>query len=154
MERTGVQQMDDRAEIEALIFEYTYRLDAGDFAGFAELFEHGEWAMEGQDEAFVLSGTDEIVPWLEANVKSYGDAGLRTRHVTTNVTVRIAADSESASARSYLVLFQAVEPELPLSPIYLGHYEDEFVKDNGDWRFARRLICTDSVGDMSHHTAW
>jgi hypothetical protein len=38
---------DDRTQIEELVYEYAFRLDAGDVDGFAELFAHGEWTLAG-----------------------------------------------------------------------------------------------------------
>jgi len=74
-----------------LMNEYCYRIDAGDMEGFAGLFEHG---------TFVLQG---------------------------------------------------VPPDFPLQPIFIGHYYDSFEKATSGWRFVRREISPDLIGDLSFH---
>lgn len=39
--------MSAQEEIQHLINQYAFTIDTGDLEGFASLFEHGEWTMEG-----------------------------------------------------------------------------------------------------------
>jgi 3-phenylpropionate/cinnamic acid dioxygenase small subunit len=81
--------------------------------------------------------------------KVHADGTLRTRHLTTNVIVDIDEPANTATARSAFVVFQAT-PGLPLQPIVAGRYHDAFARD-GDWRFARRHILLEQIGDVHEH---
>ena len=37
------------------------------------------------------------------------------------------------------------------SRFFSGHYFDEFVKDDGTWRFVKTVVHNPLVGDMSQH---
>ena len=146
--------MDDRAAIERLIYEYTYRLDGADLDPWGELFADADWAIAAgfeSDQGILLHGAKPVADWGRANLKVHEDGTLRTKHVTTNVTIDITPDGERASALMYLTVFQAVPPHFPLQAVFSGRYEDEFVKDAGEWRYERRLIHADAVGDLSEH---
>ena len=147
--------MSDRSEIQALINEYTYRLDRGEFDRFGELFEKGEWYLSGDESTFALSGKVEVAEWLRANMHTYDNGSLNTKHATVNVTIDVEEGAETASAQMYLIVFQGVPPEFPLQCIFCGRYEDEYVKDEGAWRFAKRTIFSDVVGEIRFHAkAW
>jgi hypothetical protein len=45
-------------------------------------------------------------------------------------------------------------PTLPLQPIVTGRYRDRFSRVGGAWRFARRHIVVDHVGDVREHLAF
>lgn len=84
-------------------------------------------------------------------IKMHGDPGSpRTKHLTTNVRVRVADTNTEATALSYVTVVQAAG-ELPLQPILTGRYFDEFARDGGGWRFTRRLFCIDHTGDLGEH---
>ena len=69
----------------------------------------------------------------------------------SNVQIDIDASGEKATAQSYITVFQAVPPDFPLQAIFIGHYYDSFVKVDSGWRFARREISPDLLGDLSFH---
>ena len=54
-----------------------------------------------------------------------------------------------ATCRSYYTVFQQTD-EVPLQPIVAGRYHDEFARAV-DWRFTRRHMIVDLVGDLSKH---
>jgi hypothetical protein len=146
-----VDSMDDRSQIEQLIYEYTFRLDGGDFEGFGELFADAEWGLLADGLiGFSLRGTEEVTAWVRENIRVY-DGLPMTSHVTTNVIVDVDGGGESASARSYLTVFQGVPSDFPLQVIFTGGYRDTFAKRGGVWRFNTRLIVPRCVGDMSAH---
>ena len=127
---------DDRAAIEALIYRYAERIDAGDLAGVGALF----------DGAFVAAVT-QILTRL---VKLHDDGTPRTKHVTTNVVVEIDDAAGMATARSYFTVFQQTAA-VPLQAIVAGRYHDRFARAAGGWRFTERLIYMDLVGDLHDH---
>jgi hypothetical protein len=138
----------ERQDILRLMNEYCYRIDAGDKLGFARLFEHGTFELRG-DPNGGLSGTQALLDMLE-NVILY-DGKPQTKHVMSNETIEIDPGGETASAQCYIAVYQALPPDFPLQPIFMGHYFDSFEKVGGEWRFKRREISPDLIGDLSRH---
>ena len=68
------------------------RIDAGDFAGLAELFEHAR--MVGPDGAVQGEGVDGIRSIYERSTQLYEDGSPMTQHVTTNLIFDFAADTQ------------------------------------------------------------
>lgn len=136
----------DRHAIEALLFTYAERLDAGDLAGVAALFAHATYRSAGGGE---YRGSDAVRNVLTRLVRLY-DGTPRTKHVTTNVVIELDECAGTAAARSYFTVLQAVDG-LALQPIVAGRYHDRFVRADAVWRFADRLIFMDLVGDLSRH---
>ena len=132
--------------IEKLIYRYAERMDAGDFAGVAVLFEGAEYRAAGGP---VLHGSAELERVLKAVVLLY-DGRPSTRHVTTNLAVELAADGETAQAKSYFTVMQAL-PDFPLQAIVAGSYDDRFARTNGCWHFVERVVSMDLLGDLSRH---
>jgi len=140
---------EDRNEILRLMNEYCYSVDRGDLEGFAALFAHGSFEIIG-DPGGPLHGSDAVLGMLR-NVTLY-DGKTHTKHVMSNVQIDVDAAKVSAKAQSYITLFQAL-PDFPLQPIFIGHYFDDFERVGGRWRFRRRRISPDLIGDLSRHRA-
>ncbi|MFB7166645.1 nuclear transport factor 2 family protein [Streptomyces sp. NPDC056242] len=134
-------------DIENLIAEYAERVDTGDLAGVGQLFSEG--AFVGSDGTR-FEGAGAVEGMLRDRVILYSDGTPRTHHVTTNVHIEVDQEAGTATGRSYVTIFQAVDG-LPLQPIAAGRYRDRFVREDGQWRFAERLITIHLVGDISHH---
>jgi 3-phenylpropionate/cinnamic acid dioxygenase small subunit len=130
-------------EITAMIYRYCEFVDAGDFESFARLFEHGVWHT-------AAPGVDGVRFYLEGHVLLY-DGLPCTKHVTTNLVVDVADDDQTATASSYVTVFQAL-PDFPLQPIFLGRYKDRFERVDGAWRWRERQVIGDLRGDTSRHT--
>ena len=73
-----------------------------------------------------------------------------TRHVTTNLEIHVDEDAGTATARSYVTIYQAT-PTFPLQVIYVGQYLDDLVRVDGTWWFAQRTAVPHLVGDLSAH---
>ena len=138
--------MDSREQILHLINLYGFTIDTGDLDGFAELFAHGEWTMEGGASA---TGKVQLLAGL-ANIRVYEDGTPRTRHTTTNIDLAIDERSGAAKYQCYVTVFQQTS-EFPLQVIFAGHYFDDFERTDGVWRFKKRLIRYQLVGDMTAH---
>jgi hypothetical protein len=147
MAASSLERWDATDQISRLMFRYAECMDQADFAGVGKLFADGVWH-NNRDIGQHLSG-DAVTSWLEENVKVHGDA-LATRHCTTNLIVDVADDGETATARSYVFLFQVLDG-FPLQPIFLGRYHDTFRQIDGRWLFKDRVIMGDGVGDLSQH---
>ena len=137
--------MTSREAIAALVHRYAERIDAGDLDGVAALFADAAYGRAGGP---VRLGTAAVREAL-AVVKLH-DGSPRTKHVVTNLVVDVDEAAGAASARSYFTVLQAT-PTLPLQPILAGRYHDRFVRADGTWHFAERVIHLDLAGDLREH---
>ena len=61
--------------------------------------------------------------------------GSGTYHVMTNDQIKIDGDRASATTKwIYVTPGETNTPTL----VFLGHYVDQFVRENGEWKFLRR----------------
>ncbi len=140
---------DDRDEIAVLLFAYAERIDAGDFAGLADLLAEAELTFEGYDT--VVRGRQAVQSLYERGTRRHGNGTPLTKHVTTNVIVEVAPTGRTATARSYFTVLQAVPGQLSLQPVIAGRYRDRFERAEGRWRFCGRHMLVDLAGDLSYH---
>jgi 3-phenylpropionate/cinnamic acid dioxygenase small subunit len=140
---------DARTAIERIVYGYAERVDAGDFAGLAELFRHARYKGGGPDDPGVV-GADAVLEIQERMVRRYPDGTPRTKHVTTNLVVAADEPPGTATARSYFTVLQQVD-DFPLQAIIAGRYHDQFERLADEWRLTERVIFCDLIGDLSHH---
>ena len=138
---------DARYAIQSLMNDYCFAVDRGDLEAFAALFEHGSLEILG-DPAGPARGREAALAML-GNVTMY-DGKPATKHVLSNVQIDVNEAAGTATAQSYITVFQAL-PDFPLQPIFLGHYRDLFERAGNVWRFRERCISPDLVGDLSRH---
>src|SRR5687768_15184242 len=112
------------AEITQLMMRYCELQDAADFDRVGELFENGSYIIDGVSE---YVGGPAIAAMKKKYDRTYADGTLHTKHVTTNVIVEVDEGGETATARSYFVVYQQL-PDLPLQAIIAGRYHDRFVR--------------------------
>jgi len=129
----------------ALMAEYCDSIDRGDLDSCAALFRGGRWGITGD-----LAEGEPQVRALLANVTLYDGLPL-TRHLMSNVLIKIAEDGDQATARSCITVMQAVPPDFPLQAIFIGSYHDVFAREAGQWCFRERVIVPDLIGDLSRH---
>ena len=139
--------MSARDEITSLMNQYGFRIDTGDLEGFASLFEHAEWTVEGSTPHF---GKQDLLDNALSNVRIYADGTPRTKHITANVELHIDEQHGTAKSECYVTVLQQTD-DFPLQAIFSGHYFDEFERVDGTWRFAKRIMRYTLVGDMSAH---
>ena len=135
--------------ITRLIYTYAERIDAGDFAGVAELFEDATLTFEGFGDA--INGREAIERLYARSTRRYEDGTPKTKHVMTNVVVDVAEDGATAASRSYFTVLQAVPGELALQPVIAGRYRHTYQKVDGHWRVATMHVIIDLTGDLGHH---
>jgi hypothetical protein len=128
-------------ELSSMIFRYCELFGTAEFDAFALQFEHGEWHRAGPGAAAARA-------WIADNVYLY-DGLPRTKHMTTNLVVDVAADGATATASSYVTVVQAL-PDFPLQLIFAGRYHDRFTRADGAWRW-RREVAGDLYGDITRH---
>jgi 3-phenylpropionate/cinnamic acid dioxygenase small subunit len=136
---------DDRSQIENLLARYARTYDDGDFASYGELFRYGEIT----NATGRLCGPAEVTEHHRRHCVLH-NGKPNTRHVTTNLNIEIDAGGLTASADSYVTVFQAA-PNFPLQVICVASYFDKFHKIDGQWWFKSRLVETHLLGDVSKH---
>src|SRR5882672_4404067 len=111
-----VQVLEDREAIRALILAYGQAHDHRDYRTFASLFaQNGEW-VGGLGTA---KGPEAIFQLMDK----------------TNDQIEIKGDLASATTKwIYITPGPDGAPKL----VYLGHYDDKFIRENGAWKFLRR----------------
>lgn len=134
----------------ALMNQYCYRIDAGDLQGFADLFSQGTWLVRG-DPSGGDTGSAKVMETLNSIILY--DGKPNTKHVMSNIQIEVNPDGHSAKAQCYITVNQAVPPDFPLQPIFIGHYYDSFHCVDGNWHFTLRDISPDLAGDLSRHRA-
>jgi uncharacterized protein (TIGR02246 family) len=134
-----LKTLEDREEIRELLLAYGRALDSRDFVAFADLFaeQEGEW-VGGLGSA---KGRKAIFELMDASIGHNAPrTGPGSFHVFSNE--QIAVDGDSAAATTKWIFVMQGEGESPRW-VYLGHYDDTFVRENGRWRFLRREAFTD-----------
>lgn len=131
------------------VYRYAELIDAGDFDGLGEMFEHAAITTEGAADV-EHQGRYAITSMYADWTLRYDDGTPRTKHVLTNPIVDV--DDTSATVRSYFTVFQQTGP-LALQPIIAGRYRDELGVIDGAWRFTRKHMITDLIGNLSAHLA-
>ncbi len=141
--------MDSYREIENLLYLYAERIDGGDLEGVAELFADAEILAPAMESG--VRGYEEVLAMYQTSTRIYEQTGTPcTKHVTTNAIIEVDEGKNSATARSYFTVFQALEG-LPLQPVIAGRYHDQFERIAGNWRFKERKMFPDLYGDLSRH---
>ena len=139
---------DAHEQIRNLLGRYCQLMDAGHFAGLAELFAHATLADEYGN--VFATGSAEVLAMWTAQTLLY-DGAPRTRHVTANPVIDLDEGAGIAEVASAYVVFQQTD-EMPLQPIITGRYFDVFTRhEDAIWRWTQRRYAVDHVGDLSHH---
>ena len=142
---------DSAREIENLVFEYAERLDAGDIDGVAALFANGRiCGLENGPPETVFAGADRVRQMYDMATQLYEDGTPKTKHLTSNVRIRVDEAAGTAAAKAYYCVTQAT-PELPLA----GHRHRALPRHlpphRRTWWFDSRTMFVDQVGDTSQH---
>ena len=140
----------DHCAIKNLIYQYAHHIDHGDLEAVAAMFGQGRIvAVDGQGGDAHIVGAEAVLALYRSYTRIYDDnATPHTLHMTSNVLVEVEGDR--ASAKSYAMVFQALD-SFPLQAIIGVRYYDQFVRAGAGWRFAERRIDTHLVGDLSRH---
>src|SRR6187399_2798794 len=129
-----VQRMEDESAIRRMLIEYGAFLDAKDYRSYAALFApDGVW----QGGFGTFTGPAAIEAMLTANL---GAAEARfvnkaNFHMLTNPLITLDGDRAHVESK---YLFWTRSPDDRPTPLLAGRYVDEFVREDGRWKIARR----------------
>ena len=132
-----LRSLEDREAIWRLLQEYRHQLDQRDFAAYARLFtDDGEWV----GDLGSAKGPAEIEALLARTLEVYPDDSTRTLHLVANPVIEVDGDRATASSLwCYLTRDKSDNPVL----FFVGRYQDELVRVEGEWRFRRRVAYRD-----------
>ncbi len=136
-----LKTLEDREEIRELILDYGRYLDQKDFKAFSGLFAQteGEW-VGGFGWA---KGAKAICELMESKIGK-GTPEMKSFHLFTNETININGDQAQALTKwIFVVPGESNRPQM----FFLGHYEDTMVREEGRWKFLRRVVHSDIPAD-------
>lgn len=143
---------DDRALIEDLQARYMFAFDFGDPEGYANTFapdgvlDYGGGEIKGRKAIaeFIANGRKRIE---ETRAKTpAGERPSVGRHVINNIVITI--NGKKAHGVAYWSHMTS-GPDGRGGVDFFGHYEDDLVKVNGQWLFARRQIYNEAIPEWA-----
>jgi uncharacterized protein (TIGR02246 family) len=123
----------EKLAIQELCARYCHTIDSQDAAGWAQcftadgVFEFDGWAIQGRPALAEYAAVHARV--------------MRCRHLTLNCLYEVRGDR--ATGRSTTVVTLATEGGYKI--LGQGAYEDQLVKDDGQWRIVHRRVQTDRL---------
>lgn len=137
---------DDRAEIENLSNKYMVAVDAGDIETVMST-----WHPDG--ELVWVGGVEKGEAEIRAAMSNFGGARYeaipdgatsrqRTRHQIMNHVIDV--DGDTAKTTAYWFAMTNRTPQGDVQLLYMGHYEDVLVRENGKWLFKERKVYNES----------
>ena len=148
----GSSYGDDRSKIEDLQARYLFAFDWGDAEGYANVFTEdgvlnfgwGEFKGREAIRGFMTpegGGNEQSKPSTPE-----GQRPIVGRHIISNIVVKV--DGDKATGRAYWT-HMSTGPTGYGTVDFFGHYEDDMVKVNGEWLFARRHIYNEAIPEWA-----
>ncbi|KOV51333.1 hypothetical protein ADL00_41190 [Streptomyces sp. AS58] len=122
---------------ERVILEFVHKLDLGDPGDVVDLFtDDGFWEWVEGDRR--IEGRDALRSYFAGR-----PADRLSRRICTNILVTVTSES-TATATTYFTTYRvdghtngSVPPRVPTQ---VGHYEDTFLKVEGQWLLRSRSV--------------
>ncbi len=122
--------MTEHEAITRVVARYCHLLDDGRWDEFAQL-----WA---EDAEFVLGGeTTRGRDAIRGSIEATQPPERRGRHLAVNVEIDVDGDRATGLVD---FMFWGRDGEGKAKLLFLGRYDDQLVRTDGVWRFARREI--------------
>jgi uncharacterized protein (TIGR02246 family) len=129
--------LEDKEQIAQLLIDYGRHLDSRDLAAYAGLFAtDGEW----------IGGFGKVAG--RANIQAFMEKSLGTGpnrggsyHIMSNFVITVKGDTATAWSRWTFV----TPGERGAAIAQAGRYDDTFVRENGAWKFKRRVAANDTA---------
>jgi uncharacterized protein (TIGR02246 family) len=132
-----LQRFEDLEEIRALLLDYGRFLDRRDFAAYSSLFAaDGEW-VGGFGS---VAGPKAIQAFMEKNMGT-GPNRANNYHLLSNFVINIKGDAATAWSRWAFVVPGASGAAIAQA----GRYDDTLIRENGRWKFKRRVASSDTA---------
>ena len=130
-----LQRFEDKAAIEAVLLDYGRYLDNRDFAGYASLFaKDGEWI-----GGFGTVAAADIKAFMEKAMGTENTA--KNYHLLSNFVITVTGDTATAWSRWAFIVPGTSGATISQA----GRYDDALVRENGRWRFKKRVASNDTA---------
>ena len=131
-----LEALEAREAIRALWAEYGRTLDARDFVAFSKLFARNAEFGSGPGAA---KGPAAIGAFLEKAIgTNYPDSKGKNFHLYFNESIEVHGDRATAVSKGGYVM--ATPDNTKADFLLLAEYRDELVKEDGQWKFLKRVI--------------
>ena len=132
-----LKALEDKEQIAQLLIDYGRHLDSRDLAAYAALFANdGEW-IGGFGK---VAGRANIRAFMEKSLGAGPNRG-GSYHIMSNFVITVKGDTATAWSRWTFV----TPGERGAAIAQAGRYDDTFVRENGVWRFKRRVASNDTA---------
>ncbi|HEU4627019.1 MAG TPA: nuclear transport factor 2 family protein [Steroidobacteraceae bacterium] len=134
-----LQRMEDIEAIRELLVAYGRNFDKRDFTAYANLFaKDGVW-VGGAGGVQSYQGPDAIRAMAEKGYPPSVFPGAY--HIMSNFAIELTGPDSAQAWSRWTFVVNGVHKE----PVIFrgGYYEDTFVREDGRWKFKRRVVATD-----------
>jgi 3-phenylpropionate/cinnamic acid dioxygenase small subunit len=136
----NVNELLDKLAIHELLSKYCFHLDLRQWDKFRPLFtDDAEWIAP---YAHAKTG-DEVTALMDSLIPPAGE-GPNRKHFVSNLVVELSGDT--ATGRSNFVVLR--EAEGGIIPSVVGTYVDEYRREDGRWKFRKRDVLHEIMGDL------
>jgi hypothetical protein len=144
-----VELLTGQREIERLIFQVGYAIEAGDFGRVGELMTNATLGADMIGRKVFNGGNEIRDQYVRTNVV-YPGRGRASKEIYHNILVDIDLDAGRAtSVTSYTVAHQP--PDEVFELIVAGTYEDEWRRVDGRWEWADRYVRVQYKNNLDRH---
>lgn len=142
---------EDRALIENMSNHYMVAVDAGDIETVMDT-----WAEDGvldwvggveHGKAEIREAMSGFGALLAGTVPLDAEERRRTRHQIVNHVINVTGDTATSFAYWFAMTNRTTHGQVEL--LYMGHYEDELARIDGEWKFKKRTVYNESRQNKS-----
>ena len=131
-----VKVLEDRDAIRGLLVSYASTLDGRDFSAFEQLGARDAEFLGGANDR--AKGPAAIRDLLQGLLKvNAAPVPGRDFHLVMNQTVDVSGDTATGFSRGTWVV---TDPDKKLRISIIANYYDQFVREDGRWKFKRHQI--------------
>jgi uncharacterized protein (TIGR02246 family) len=128
-----LQRVEDELAIQRVIVDYAKYIDSRNYDGYVSLFaKDGVWS----NPSGMHKGAAAIRKMVEGYMGPAHAPNHADYHIASNIEVNVDGDRATAVSRW---LFIERNPDGVPTPTIGGLYRDDFVREDGRWKFKHRV---------------